>query len=297
MRCLARPDEALANPRAACNTRRSMRNVGWFAALLVGAVACQGTSVTRGEDVSAAVRGLPGEGLRKVAGKRIYFGHQSVGYNLVDGLQAIARERPELGLKVVEARSPEALQGPVFAHASNGRNHEPLSKIQDFAATLDAGLGARADVALFKFCYVDFEPGTDVDAVFAEYRSTLARLRQAYPRVQFVHVTSPLTVVQTGPKALVKRLLGRPLWGADANIVRERFNGLMRREYAGKEPLFDLAAVEASRPNGPGATFEAAGGTHPALAAEYASDGKHLNDVGARWAALHLLQTLAGLPD
>jgi hypothetical protein len=115
--------------------------------------------------------------------------------------------------------------------------------------------------------------------------------------VRFVHVTSPLTVVQSGPKALVKRMLGKPLGGSEANLARERFNALMREEYAGREPLFDLAAVESRRPDGRVVTFQAGGGRHPALAGEYASDGKHLNDLGARWAALHLLQTLAELPD
>ena len=32
------------------------------------------------------------------------------------------------------------------------------------------------------------------------------------------------------------------------------------------------------------------------LAAEYASDGKHLNELGGRWVAAHLVKVLAGLP-
>jgi len=263
---------------------------------LVLLLACERGGVMIG-DVAAAARDLPQPALEKLAQRRIYFGHQSVGYNLVDGLQALAQEKP-LGLKIVEGRSPEALGSPAFAHAKNGENHDPISKIRDFANTLEAGgLGQRTDIAFFKFCYVDFVPGTDVDKVFAEYKGTLARLRQAYPKIKFVHFTSPLTVVQSGPKALVKRLLGKRLGGAEANVVRERFNALMRQEYAGREPLFDLAAVESTRPDGQPVTFADGGARYPALASEYASDGKHLNAAGARWAAAHLLKTLATVAD
>jgi hypothetical protein len=125
----------------------------------------------------------------------------------------------------------------------------------------------------------------------------MARLRQAFPGVRFVHVTSPLTVVQSGPKAWIKRLMGRPLGGVAANVSRERFNALVRKEYAGREPLFDLAQVESRLPDGRTVTFQEGGTTYPALADGYASDGKHLNDLGARWVGLHFLEALAAVAD
>jgi hypothetical protein len=250
--------------------------------------------VTDPAGVPATGSVVPEATLKKLAQKRIYFGHQSVGFDIVAGVEAIAMEQPGAGLKIVEARAPDALRTPALAHAKNGRNEDPLGKIQDFTATLERdGLGATTDIALFKFCYVDFPPGTDVDKVFAEYKGALAHLRQAYPSVRLVHVTSPLTVVQSGPKAVLKRVLGRPVGGAEANVVRERFNALMRAEYAGREPLFDLARVESTLPDGRTVTFQSGGKTFPALAGEYSSDGKHLNPAGARWVASHFLQTLA----
>lgn len=257
-------------------------------------LACGGTGTSDRAPVADPVRDLPQAALTKLARTRIYFGHQSVGYDIVEGLAALGRERPGLALRIVESRAPDALATPALAHAKNGRNEEPLTKIRDFAETLEGrGLGATTDVALFKFCYVDFPPGTDVESVFAEYRSTLARLRQRFPGVKFVHVTSPLTVVESGPKALVKRLLGRRLVEAESNVVRDRFNALMRAEYAGREPLFDLAAIESTGPDGRPVRFEHGGRSTPALAREWASDGRHLNSAGARWAAAHLLETLA----
>jgi len=44
------------------------------------------------------------------------------------------------------------------------------------------------------------------------------------PAVTFVHVTVPLTIVQTGAKAWLKRRLGKAPWGEQENVVRHRFN-------------------------------------------------------------------------
>jgi hypothetical protein len=243
---------------------------------------------------SSPLAAIPSAQLEALAGKRIYFGHQSVGYNLVDGLSALAKERPELRLRFVESRAASELRPGTFAHAENGQNVKPLSKIRDFTETLEQGVGANADIAFFKFCYVDFPPGGDVEKVFAEYQAAVARLHERYPNVRFVHVTSPLTTVPSGLKVTIKRLLGRgDQRDARANVLRERFNELMRKEYASREPFFDLAAVEARRPDGSLTTFELDGARHPALSPEYASDEGHLNAQGARWAAAHLLAALA----
>ena len=265
---------------------------------LVLGLACEGRTVTSAAHVGPGPGDVPAAAARKLAQRRVFFGHQSVGSDIVAGLEAIAREQPDLGLRVVEGRSAEVLAAPGFAHALNGQNGQPLTKLHDFAEALEkGGLGSRADIALFKFCYVDFRPGTDVDAIFAAYRATLARLRAAFPLVTFVHVTSPLVVVQRGPRALLKRLLGKRPAGAEENVLRERYNALLRAEYSGREPLFDLAAVESTLPDGRPVRFEDGGATYPALAREYASDGKHLNVVGSRRAAAYLLRTLASAAD
>lgn len=260
---------------------------------LVAVVGCQEKHVKSALPASP-LSTLSPAALQKLSQSRVYFGHQSVGQNLVEGLDALGRERPELRLRIVMSRAPEALATPGLAHAGNGKNHEPLTKVQDFSATLEGGgLGERVDVAFFKFCYVDFAAGADVEQVFAEYRATMARLRQRFPKVRFVHVTVPLTVVRGGLKVWLNSLRGKAPWGAEANVARERFNALLRKEFAGKEPLFDLAAVESTRPDGTIQTFRLAGEDHPSLAPEYSSDGNHLNDAGARWAASHLVAELA----
>jgi hypothetical protein len=85
-------------------------------------------------------------------------------------------------------------------------------------------------------------------AVFEHYRATMARLRAAFPQVQFIHVTVPLTELQTGPKAAIKRLLLQPPAGYGDNLRREQFNELMRREYKNRESIFDLGQLAQEEP-------------------------------------------------
>lgn len=239
----------------------------------------------------ASTAALPAGVVERVASRRIFFGHQSVGSNILDGLNDAASGRVPLR----EGRNRELLASPGLLHAAVGQNEAPSSKLVDFEASLE-GLGGEVDIAFLKFCYVDFAGTTDAEKLFKEYRATLSRLQLKYPQVTFVHFTVPLTVVQEGVKAwLKKKVLGQEAWGAKENEVRHHFNTLLRRELAG-QPLFDLAALESTRPDGTAATFELGGKTLPALAREYTDDGGHLNEVGRRRVAEALLTFLAGLP-
>lgn len=260
-------------------------------------LACQEAHVNVEDAGAKLLAEVPDAALQRVAQRRMFFGHQSVGFNVVEGLEMLGQARPSARLRVIGSRAPGDLATPALVHATVGRNHDPSSKLREFAAILEAGLGERVDLAMVKFCYVDFERDGDPARLFDEYRATMARLRAAFPKLRIVHVTVPLTTVQSGPKAFVKGLLGRALWGGPENLVRERFNALLRAEYGGKEPLFDLARAESSLPGGGTATFQADGRRHPALAPEWASDEGHLNAAGSRWAAAHLLRTIAATTD
>jgi hypothetical protein len=151
-------------------------------------------------------------------------------------------------------------------------------------------------VAFHKYCYVDVTETTDVAAVFDHYRQTMARLREEFPGVVFVHVTTPLVRVGSGPRAALKRLLGRDPGRYGGNFARERFNDLMRGAYRGREPLFDLAAIESTRPDGHRETIQSGDQRGYALVAAYTMDNSHLNEVGRRRVAEELLVFLARLP-
>jgi len=230
--------------------------------------------------------------LQTLSRQRVFFGHQSVGKNILEGLDDLSHEAG-VPLRIEENGS---LSAPGVVHAYLGQNTKPASKIEAFSRALDDGPGRGAEIAFFKFCYVDFSPDTNVQQLFTAYRVALEDVRRKHPRVTLVHVTVPLTVTQTGVKASIKRLLGKAPANELENVRREAYNALLRSAYEGKEPIFDLARVESTAEDGTRSEFERDGTRHPALAPEYTDDGEHLNTQGRRRAARALVDVLTALP-
>jgi hypothetical protein len=170
-------------------------------------------------------------------------------------------------------------------------NGDPLRKLENFKAAV--GEGSRYDIALVKFCYVDVTADTDARALFERYRATIAQLQAKNPRTVFVHATLPLTTVQSGPKALAKRLLGRAPYGTIENLRRDEYNRLLRASYAGREPIFDLARLESIAPDGASVSMTWNGATAPAMSQAYTDDGGHLNARGRVLAAQEFVTVLA----
>lgn len=257
------------------------------AVVLVGFAAVAATPRAARADAAVAAD------LATLAGRTVLFGHQSVGRDLVDGVRdLVAEERAPL--RIAEVHGAAALSPGTFAHAYVAENGDPLRKLQSFERLL-APAPAPVDVALVKFCFVDVFAETDVKALFARYDAAFRALRAAHPRTTFVHVTIPLTTVPTGPKAWVKRLLGRERSEAH-NARRDEYNALLRTAYAGREPVFDLARLEATAPDGRAETYDWNGRSVPALVPAYTADGGHLNAAGRRRAARELVHLLAALP-
>jgi len=224
-----------------------------------------------------------------LAARRVLFGHQSVGVNILNGVQALAADAGA-PLAVKEERSPGGVPG--IAHFKVGRNGDPLGKIADFAAAVEAGADRPADIALMKLCYVDISPETDVRQLAERYGGTLDRLAAQFPRTTFVAVTAPLTAVQSGLKARVKRLLGRAPDGVAANARRTEFNALLRARFGPQGRLFDLARCESATAGAERFQGRPVETLDPALT----SDGGHLNELGARRVAAQFVKFLAALP-
>ena len=227
-----------------------------------------------------------------VVRRRVFFGHQSVGMNLLDGVRRLA-EQERAGFRVVETTDPLALVPGTLAHSFMAENGDPELKLVSFERALDSGIGDVADVALLKFCFVDFSPSTDVRSLFAKYEAMLARQRARHPHLAFVHVTVPLTTVQGGLRGLVKRALGRVPAGLAENAKREEYSNLVRRAYQGKEPIFDLARLESTAPDGSVASESDGVRRVPSLADVYTEDGGHLNREAQLRLAHELLSVLA----
>lgn len=251
-------------------------------------------SMPLGTSASAHLEGRSvARDLEIVAGRRIYFGHQSVGQDLLEGLRELARDYG-VSLRIVGDGSPSALAEPGIVHDRLGENTRPLTKLEAFVGAMDRDGADRADVALFKFCYVDFGPGTDVRALFERYVAAHEQLRARHPGVSFLHVTVPLTSMSSGFAAYLKGLLGRPVAGAIENVKRHEFNELLRSWYRDREPFFDLALAESTLEDGRPCGFDWNGKTYPCLAPEFTEDGGHLNPRGRLHAARAFASALAG---
>lgn len=260
--------------------------------LLVVAVACTDGPHNPGQGLMNELGQVTAEQWLALSQRTIYFGHQSVGNNIMDGVRELVAEKPQIKLRVVTGRS-EPVPG-VFNEFQIGENTDPDFKNADFLSRTQGELGPKP-VLILKYCFVDIEPDTDVQKLLERYQQTLATLRARHPHATIVHVTVPLTV-DSKFRNFVNVMRGRPT-RQDRNGARTRYNELLRAAYAGKEPIYDLAAVESTRADGTQEYSTADGRRIAAMAPEWASDEGHLNAAGSRRAGADLLVTLALLPD
>ena len=233
----------------------------------------------------------PRVGWANLSTQRVLFAHQSVGSNILEGVRDLA-EHDGVELPVVNWAGG-ALGGGIN-HFRVGSNGDPQSKIDAFRVALASVDGRPADVALLKFCYVDFGAGTDAKKLASMYINAYRELALAYPETKFVAVTAPLTVIQTGPKAWVKRAIGVPVGQSVENAKRTEFNNLLRATFGPTQRLFDLAAIESSANGRPDETGGAAGRPE-ALAPRLTDDGGHLNRDGQQLVASEMLAFLSGI--
>jgi hypothetical protein len=219
---------------------------------------------------------------------RVYFNHQSVGFNILSGVEALGR----VPITQVQLGEPAAFEKKGIIHTALGVNTEPLTKIDGFRQALTA-MPEPPDVAMMKFCYIDFDQGTDPQALFSRYKQTIEELSAKMPRTRFMHVTVPLVVGKPRWKRMVKDVLGRND-DSYTNAKREAFSELLRKNYPA-DRIFDLARVESTRPDGSSESFDREGNRIPALVAGYSDDGAHLGAAGRNVAARAFVQKVAAV--
>ncbi len=226
--------------------------------------------------------------------KKIFFGHQSVGVDILNGIKDLMEENPDIKLNLVETSDPDDFKAGVFAHARVGQNVNPGSKIRDFEKMVDSGLGNKVDFAFLKFCFVDIHSGTDLPSIFDDYKHSMADLSRKYPETTFLHLTTPLTLTPSGVKGVIKnfkdfikKMVGKT--NMYDNGLKYRFNKMMRQEYDEGNYLFDLAMHESTTTDGNLVSYEKGKNKYYTLLPEYTDDGGHLNRAGRRKVAEQLL--------
>src|SRR5690606_18646560 len=183
---------------------------------------------------------------------------------------------------------------PGLFHSEVGENRNPDSKCEVFEQLLDRPERPAYDLAMMKFCYVDLGRGSsaEADSMLRRYAATVERIRETRPDVQLVHLTLPLRAEPPGKKTRLKRLLGMEVDSDHDNALRNEFNRRLRETWA-DEPMFDLASVESTLPDGTRVTYEHDGQAMNMLAQAYTNDGGHLNELGQRHAAAEFVRVLA----
>ena len=254
---------------------------------------CSGEKMSEQSNKFPSIKDVPDETWEKLSNKKIYFGHQSVGFNIIDGIKELMKEYPQIKLNIVETKDSSKFNSGIFAHSRVGKNIDPKSKIDGLVKFMDDGLGNEVDIIFLKLCYVDIKAETNVQVLFNEYSAAMSLIKERYPQLSVLHFTNPLTKVQSGPKSVVKRLIGKPLRDYDDNVKRNEYNELLKNKYEGKEHVFDLALIESTFPDGSRTFFTTNGKTYYSLAPIYTEDGGHLNDIGKKVVAEQFLMFLA----
>ena len=231
--------------------------------------------------------------IEALAQKKIYFGHMSVGFDILSGVQEIIKKvGGAKELKVIEIKDSVQIMGSGLYHSKIGRNGSPESKIKAFKdLMLHKELGNKFDIAFFKFCYVDFNKETDVNDVFTEYVKAIEEIQNEYPELKVVHVTIPLTA----HTVKIKHYLRNFLVGDIANVRRNEYNQLLCNRFGNNNPLFDLARIESSHLDGSRETFKYKDRKYYCLVREFTNDGGHLNKTGRTQAAIEMLRLLSNI--
>lgn len=210
---------------------------------------------------------------------RILFGHHSVGDDILAGIARIDAQAANGRLHVAPLEKLASIDGPVLAEGRVGRNGDPRSKVDQFAAAIRSQAHRKPDLAFMKFCYVDFNPQTNVEEVFSYYLRTMESLKREHPEVRFAHVTVPLMRQPMDVKSRFLRLLGRESWEDSANRKRSEFSMRLKEAFPA-DPILDIARLESTEPDGKTVTFRQGGRSYPSLSPRYTVDGGHLNTLG-----------------
>jgi hypothetical protein len=221
---------------------------------------------------------------------RLFFGHMSVGYNIIQGIEEIMDEDSRLKkISISELDDEFEISKAGFYHKKNGKNGFPKSKCDDFKKMLITNnFGQYLDIAFFKFCYVDFDQKTNVQDVFNYYVQTIDEINGLFPNLRIIHVTIPLEVHVWGIKSILRNLLK----GDHGNIKRNQFNKMLVDKYSDTDIIYDLAQIGSTYPDNRREFFEVQNQKYYSLIKAYTYDGGHLNKQGRFLAAQKLLEIL-----
>lgn len=247
-------------------------------------------------DAIPTLESIPPEYWTSLAQKRVFFGHQSVGSNIIQGVQELLEEHPSINLRIIDTTDLEAIEGPGLFHGKIGRNTRPKSKFLAFRRVIENSQNLGVDIGVIKICYIDVRTDSNPTEIFEIYSSTVSKLQVSCPDTVFIHSTVPIEAKNPNTKKIlkeaIKSIIGRP-GVIDDNTVRQRYNALVLETFQGTSLVFDIARHESIGPDGSMSFHKRGGEKVPLMDGRYSDDGGHLNAVGRRRIAEQFLIQLA----
>ncbi len=262
---------------------------------LISSVSCNNSEMTKQNLHIDITKDISKNDIEKITTKLIFFGHQSVGYNLLQGIEDIKHQNPDLKINIIESDDSNLMKIPGLYHSKVGKNRNPSFKINDFSSKIGNGIGKKVDMVALKLCYVDIKKDTNIDNIFTEYQSAVNDIKSKYPSLKIIHFTTPLKTVQTGFVAWIKKLIGKKPGGYANNIRRNQYTQKIINTYQDVDPIFDIANFESTSLEGKPNFFKWENTEYRSLVPAYTDDGGHLNKLGRKVIAEKFLKFLAKL--
>ncbi len=248
------------------------RSSTFFAALLAAsAIAAPAAAQIVDHGAIDAVASYPQSVMDAIGQQRWLFTHASVGGNIISGMESLHSSDPTRyqldpvsvsylsGEERVEDPPEPTVAGTIYECQRGNPGWSAKFQIFDNSVRTSGWHLPAVDAAMDKLCYID----QNADA--ATYLQTMQDLEDDYPTTRFVYTTMPLTTAEDSN-----------------NILRNRYNAAVRQFCRDNgKLLFDIADMEAHRPDGTAVTFTSGGETYQKLYADYSSDGGHLNSDGS----------------
>ena len=110
-------------------------------ALLLTVVSCSSRTEDTGQSMATDLNQLTPEQWQTLSQRTVYFGHQSVGADIIEGIQELVAEKPQIKLRIVSG-APASTPG-VLSEFPIGNNGDPESKNAAFVAAVQGVLGPK----------------------------------------------------------------------------------------------------------------------------------------------------------
>lgn len=211
--------------------------------------------------------------------KRIYLGHRSVGYNLIQGIRILKEKEPLPSLSIVDADKQALLTGNGIFHSWMNEEGSPQDLASDFIAFFSKKFQKDMDIVYLRFTpyYVD----KNLNKVMSDYKEAHILLKQQFPRTIFIHATFPLPHAEITWKTRVKQLINYDnIWEYGHSIHTNNYNRLLKQEYGEDRAFFDFAAALSTYPDGTRSYFTIDKNRYYHMVKEFTYDRTHLTKEG-----------------